>query len=107
MCGYAGESEYNEEELKLIEFSDDNKTNSDEEGTNLNSNRAENLHWRFSTMPTFIECKCRKGFKDLLDDKPSGCVTNDEAFDTLILNKSGLEVTFIKHRPYKSNFTEA
>lgn len=102
MCGYVGESEYNEEELKLIEFSDDTKTNSDEEKTNLNSSRAENLYWRFSAMPTFIECKCRKEFKDLLDDKLSGC----EAFDTLILNKSGLEVTFIKHCPYKSNFTE-
>ena len=58
-------------------------------------------------MPTFIECKCCKESKDLLDDKLSaGCVTNHEAFDTLILNKSVLEVAFIKHRRCKNNFTK-
>ena len=58
-------------------------------------------------MPAFTECKCCKEFEDLLDDKLSArCVTNREAFDTLILNKSVLEVAFIKHRRYKGNFTE-
>ena len=102
---------YNEEQLKSMEFSDDTKSNSDEEETDLNSNRQENLHWfkcsRCTIMPTFIEGKCCKEFKDLLDDKLSaGCVTNHEALDTLILSKSILEVAFMKHRRYNNNFTE-
>ena len=94
-----------------MEFSDDTKTNSYEEETDLNSSRQENLHrWKCShstVMPTFIEYKCYKEFKDLLDDKLSaGCVTNHEAFDTVTLSKSVLDVAFIKHRCYKNNFTE-
>ena len=55
-------------------------------------------------MPAFTECKCCKEFKDMLDDKLSaGCVANHEA---LMLNKSIIEVAFIKHRRYKGNFTE-
>ena len=39
-------------------------------------------------MPTFIEFKCFKKSKDLLDDKLSaGCAENNEAFNTLKLNK--------------------
>ena len=102
---------YNEEQLKSMEFSDDTKSNSDEEETDLNSSRQENLDWfkcsRCTIMPTFIEGKCCKEFKDLLDDKLSaGCVTNHEALDTLILSKSILEVAFMKHRRYNNNFTE-
>ena len=94
-----------------MEFSDDTKTNSYEEETDLNSSRQENLHWwkcsHSTVMPTFIKYKCCKEFKDLLDDKLSaGCVTNHEAFDTVTLSKSVLEVAFIKHRCYKNNFTE-
>ena len=72
-----------------MEFLDNSKSNNDEEKKYLNSSRQENLHWckcpHCTVMPTFIECKNRKKFKDLLDDTPSaGCVTNHEAFDTLI-----------------------
>ena len=55
-----------------MEFSDDNKTNIDEEETDLNSSRQENLHWRkclhCNVMPTFIESKCCTSVasKDLL-----------------------------------------
>ena len=35
-CGYVGELEYKKEKLKLMEFSEDTKTNSDEEETDLN-----------------------------------------------------------------------
>ena len=64
--GYVGEPEYKKEALKLMEFSDDNKSNSDEEEKDLNSDRQENLHWwkslHCTVMPTSIECKC---FKEL------------------------------------------
>ena len=94
----------------MIKFSDDTKTNTDKEETDLNSNRQESLHWckcsHCTVMSTFIECKCCKEFKDLLDDKVStGCVANYEAFDTLIPNKSVLEVALMK-RCYKNNFSE-
>ena len=100
-CGYVGELEYNKEELKLIEFLDDTKTNSDEEETDVNFSRQENLHWckclYCTVMPTFIKCKCCEKFKDLLDDKLSaGYVTNYEDFDMLTLNKSALEMALIK-----------
>ena len=80
-CGYVGEPEYDKEELKSMEFSDDKKTNSNEEETNLNSSRQENFYCckcsHCTIMPTFIERKCCKEFKDLLDDKLSaGCVAN-------------------------------
>lgn len=104
-CGYSGEPEYNEEKLNLMETSDDTKSNSDEEKTDLNLSRQENLYC----------CKCSHCFlmstfrfnKDLLGDNLSaGCVINHEAFNILILNKSALEVTFIKHYCFKSNLTE-
>ena len=41
--GYVEEPEYNEEEFKSMEFSDDTKISSDEE-TDLNSSKQENLH---------------------------------------------------------------
>ena len=94
-----------------MQFSDDTKSNSDEEETDLNSSRQENLHWCkcsiCTVVPAFIKCKSCKEFKGLLDDKPSaGCVTNDEAFvNMLILNKSVLKVAFIKRRSCKNNFT--
>ena len=98
-CGYVGEPEYNKEELKSMEFSDDTKSDSNEEETDLNPSRQENLHWCKCSdcivMPTFIECRFAKNFKDLLDDELSGCVTNHEAIDTLILYKSDLEIAFI------------
>ena len=80
-CGYVREPEYNEVELKSIKFSDDTKTTREEEETDPNSSRRESLHWckcsHCTVMPTFIECKCCKEFKDLLDDKLSViCVTN-------------------------------
>ena len=60
-CGCVGEPEYNEEELKSMEFSDDTKSNSDEEENYLNSHRQENLYWskclHSTVMPTFIK-KC-------------------------------------------------
>ena len=40
---YVEEPEFNEEEFKSMEFSDDTKISSDEE-TDLNSNKQENLH---------------------------------------------------------------
>ena len=100
LCGYAGEPEYNKEELKSMEFSDDTKRDSNEEETDLNPSRQENLHWckcsDCTVMPTFIECRCCKKFKNLLDDElSSGCITNHEAIDTLILSKSDLEIAFI------------
>ena len=100
LCGYVGEPEYNKEELKPMEFSDDTKSDSNEEETDLNPSRQENLHWckcsDCTVMPTFIECRCCKKFKDLLvDELSSGCVTNHEAINTLILNKSDLEIAFI------------
>ena len=84
--GYVGEPESNKEKLKSMESSDDTKTNNDEEETDLNSSRKENLHRCKCSicivMPTFIECRCYKEFKGLLDGKVSaGCVTNHEAFD--------------------------
>ena len=94
-----------------MEFLDDIKTSSDDEETDLNSNRQENLYWckcsHCTVIPTFIERKHCKKFKNLLDDMLSaGCVANHEAFDMLILNKSVLEVAFIKHLRYKNNFTK-
>ena len=70
-CGYVGEPEYIKEELQSMEFSDDTKTNRDEEETDLNSSRQKNLPWckcsHCTIMPTLIECKCCKEFKYLLD----------------------------------------
>ena len=40
---YVEEPEFNEEEFKSMEFSDDTKISSDEE-TDQNSNKQENLH---------------------------------------------------------------
>ena len=67
LCGYAGEPEYNKEELKSMEFSDDTKSDSNEEETDLNPSSQENLHWCKCSdcivMPTFIECRCCKKFQ--------------------------------------------
>ena len=43
-------------------------------------------------MPTFTEFKC--------------CVIIHDAFDTLMLNKSVLQVAFIKQHRYKSSFIQ-
>ena len=63
-CSYIGEPEYDQEELKSMEFSDDTKTNSDEEETDLNPSRQQNLYWckcsQCTVMSTFIECNCCK-----------------------------------------------
>ena len=80
-CGYVGEPGYDKEKLISMEFSDDKKTNSNEEETDLNSSRQENLYCckcsHCTIMPTFIECKCCKEFKDLLAGKFSaGYVAN-------------------------------
>ena len=74
---YVEEPEFNEEEFKSMEFSDDTKISSDEE-TDLNSSKQENLHrckyYYCTLMPTLIKCKCCKEFKHLLDDNLSvGC----------------------------------
>lgn len=38
LCGYVGQPEYNKEELKLMEFSDDTKTKIDEEKSFISVN---------------------------------------------------------------------
>ena len=112
LCGYVGEPEYNEEELKSIKFSSSENENSDAESEDeLNSSRLENLHWcrcfHCTVMPTFIECKCCKEYQGLLGDKlEAGCITENTNFDTLCLNKIVLETAFIRHRHYKNNFTD-
>ena len=59
-----------------MEFSNDTKRNINEEKTDLNPSRQENLDWcecwYFTVIPTFIECKCCGEFKDLLDGKVRG-----------------------------------
>lgn len=74
--GYVWEPEYNEEELKFMQFSNDTKRNINEEKTDLNPSRQENLDlcecWYFTVTLTFIECKCCREFKDLLDGKVRG-----------------------------------
>ena len=45
-CGYVGDPEYNEEELKSRTFSSDSENESnDKEDDDLNSSRQENLYW--------------------------------------------------------------
>ena len=69
LFGYAEDPEYKEKELKSMEFSDDNKSNSNEEENDLNFSRQENLHWckflHCIVMPTSIECKCCKELNKL------------------------------------------
>jgi len=111
-CGYVGEPEYNEDELKSIKFSSENSdAESEPSEDELNSSRLENLHWcrcfHCTVMPTFIECKCCKEYQGLLGDKLEvGCITENTNFDTLCLNKIVLETAFIRHRRYKNNFTD-
>ena len=71
LFGYPGEPEYQEEELNLIESSDDNKSNFyNEKENNLNSSR-EKITIRVNVI---------KSWKTWF-------VTNHEAFDNLILYK--------------------
>ena len=62
-CGYVGEPEYNEVELKSRTFSSDSENESNgREDDDLNSSRQKNLYWckctHCTVMPTFIECRC-------------------------------------------------
>ena len=73
-CGYVGEPNYNEEELKPRTFSSDSENEiNDTEDDDLNSSRKENLYCCKCTyctvMPTFIKCRCCREFQCLLDDK--------------------------------------
>ena len=66
---HVGELEYKVEEIKSMEFSDDNKSNSNEEENDVNSSKQENIDWfkssHYTVMPTSIECKCCKKLKDI------------------------------------------
>ena len=112
-CGYVGEPEYNEEELKSKTFSSEseNESNESDEDDDLNSSRQENLYWckctHCTVMPTLIECKCCREFQGLLDDKlENGCITSHKNFDTLCLCNIVLETAFIRYRRYKNIFTD-
>ena len=66
---HIGEPEYKAEELKSMEFPDDNKSNSNKEENDVNSSKQKNLDWFKSShctiMPISIECKCCKELKDI------------------------------------------
>ena len=108
-CGYLGEPEYTEQQAKSMKFSASSSSSDDDE---LNSSRLENLHWctchHCTVMPTFIECKCCEEFPNLLKDKlDDACITDHKDFDVLCRHNSVLKTTFIRHRRYKSNYTDA
>ena len=91
LFGYVEELEYKKEELKSMELSDDNKSNSDEKENDLNSSRQENFYSskssHYNVMTTFIKCKCCKELEML---ERSWFGTNHEGCDTLILYESHL-----------------
>ena len=67
--GHVGEPEYKEDELKPMEFPDDNKSNRNDEENDVNSSKQENLNWfkysHCTVMPTSTESICCKEMKDL------------------------------------------
>ena len=78
----------------------------------LNSIRLKNLHWctfhKCTLMPILIECKCCEEFPDLLKDKlDDAFITDHKDFDVLCLHNSVLKTSFIRHRRYKNNYTDA
>ena len=83
MFGHVGKPEYKEEELKSMEFPDDNESNSDGEENDVNSSKQENRNWfkslHCTVMPTSFEWMCCEDLKDL--------DLLQVAFETLIMNK--------------------
>ena len=107
---YENEPVYTEAELTQIKS--DSETSSSEE--ELDSSRLENLHWCsceccviFSPM-LLEECKCCKENVNLLANKLAGikCITHNEDFKLLCLNKTVLETACIRQRRTENKFTD-
>ena len=112
---YLNEPEYSQVELeklqKLHECELSENSSSDEE---LNSSRLENLHWCkcsccviYNTFK-LVKCKCCREFSTLLNDKLNDikCITMNNEFEILCLNRIVLETASIRHRRYHKNFKE-
>ena len=111
---YGNEPEYTEAEMELLEDATENSaSNSDGEGSDLDSSRLENLHWcscsECSIMPTLSESKCCQEFKGLLGEKLSNdmrCITQHAHFEDICLKTHILEASYLQHRRYKNNFSD-
>ena len=112
---YLNEPEYSQVELeelqKLHECELYGNSSSDEE---LNSSRLENLHWcKCSCCVIYntyklVECKCCREFSTLLNDNLNDikCITMNNEFEILCLNRIVLETASIRHHRYHKNFKE-
>lgn len=107
---YENEPQYNEEEVKKHQSvtSELDDTTSDE----ADSSRLENLHWcscgicviGFTMRIEEAKCcrECNVLGEKIQDIK---CITTHGDFDTLILNKSVLELSFIRQRRYQNKYS--
>ena len=107
--GYGNEPEYTEQGIsKLSGLSNEIYSGSEDEEED--NSRLENLHWctcqKCFILPSIYECKCCREPEALLNDKLNGisCVTLNEDFKILCLNKTVLDTAFVQHRRYLKNF---
>ena len=112
-CMYGNEPEYTAEELNNMILSDtSNHSESEEEGSDLDSSRLENLHSCTCTnctiMPTLPESKCCKEFSQLLKEKLDSfnCITENQHFTDICLQKHILETAYIQNRRYNNKFAD-
>ena len=105
---YYNEPEYTHQELKNRKQTEEGYGSVDEH----NSSRLENLHWCscrkcviFQSM-SLHECKCCREYSNLLGSKLEGkeCVTLNEEFEILCLNRVVLETAYIRYRRNKNKF---
>ena len=89
------------------------KTNSDSDDE-CDSSRLENLHWCscqkcvIGLTMTLEEAKCCREIINLLGKKIDGlkCITENEDFEVLCINRTVLETACIRHRRYKNRFED-
>ena len=108
---YNNEPEYSKEECKKRKL--DSSSETDDSDDNLDSSRLENLHWCTCKIcvigieMTLDECKCCREC-NILGEKLEGiqCITENDDFKILCLNKIVLETACIRHRRYNNNFKD-
>ena len=76
----------------------------DNDGTNSDHRRLENLDWcscdNCVIMPNLLESKCCKEFGSLLGDKLVTCITDNEHFVDICIEKDVLESAYIHNQRY-------
>ena len=111
---YFNEPEYTPSELRKRKLPDEDTNTGESSEEDLDSSRLENLHWCTCQQCVIFEsskmeeCKCCQECKTLLGNKLNNikCITLNEEFSILCLNRIVLQTACIRHRRYQNKFSD-